>query len=116
MAFGGDKTKQQLTMEQEGRSRANVSQTYSGTGGIQGMMKQFEIEQKLWGAYGGYYTISGLTELGLAFTTLGASLAVRTSAKVAQASVPFAMKVFPTLSFFQHCLWLIKLKLQDLQE
>lgn len=98
MAFGGDKTKQQLTMEQEGRSRANVSQTYSGTGGIQGMMKQFEIEQKLWGAYGGYYTTSGLTELGLAFTTLGASLAVRTSAKVAQASVPFVMKVLPTLS------------------
>ena len=96
IAFG-DSSKGTTSMKKEGY-RTSVGGTYSGGGGLQGMMEQFEIEQKLWGAYGGYYLTSAISEVGLAYATMGASLAFKVSGKVAQTSVPLVMKFLPHLS------------------
>ena len=96
MAFG-DPSKGTTSQIKEG-SRTAVGGTYSGGGGLEGMIKQFEIESKLWDAYGGYYVNSAITEVGLIAVTGGASTVARLSGRAGVGVVAQALKISPALS------------------
>ena len=96
MAFG-DPSKGTSSQTKEG-SRTSVGGTYSGGGGLEGMIKQIEIESKLWDAYGGYYWNTLQTEIGLIAVTGGATTVARLSGRAGVGVVAQALKISPALS------------------
>ena len=93
----GDPNRGTSSQIKEG-ARTAVGGTYSGGGGLEGMIKQFEIESKLWDAYGGYYVNSAITEIGLIAVTGGATAVARLSGRVGVGAVAQALKISPALS------------------